>query len=714
MKLSELRAQQASPEQPKRLKLSEVRAQQAAQSVPQNEPAAAVAAPPQESREDELRRKALEDITAGMSTFDQARASFGRGLVDAYQAVQQIAMKSMETGMTPLGPGVDLAFKFAPEGFKRALARKQSDLNEQVKRENQEFEHGLGQTWTGWGGRLLGNAAATAPLGGPASGASFLGNVGRAAASGAAGAVLATPATGDGNFAVEKAIQGVAGAGGGAIGSAVGQGIGKLVERAGIGNLVRAGYNALAGSKKDSAFAKAGERLKADYGVDMTPGHVTGSRNQLTVENMNRESFIGQQAIFDNDMKIADQYATAVGRTVDKLSKNAADPEAAGRALKAEVNDAVEKLTRYRNARADVDFKKVDKLAKGAPVIRPAAYRDQLNQLLREYGKATSGDEHDLAQALRKMVADSDSLESAEGAILQRRHLSRVAGGQSSFAGTAGQGIQKRAAAQLLSALDADVDDAAGKGVGSLGEALKEANKRYAAYTSRIEAIRKGPIGKILGEDIVDKTGSGVGDVAPEAIYQRFLSLAPSQIEYAMKHMSPDGAQTVKRAFVQRALESAQMSTAAGGAEQSVIRPTSFIKALQADGSTANRQRLRALFSADELKELDDLMDIGRRIGDQSFRNTSRTDVRAEARGLVDKAKEGTVRAAFTIGSQVLGAREIAKIMAASEGRRALIRLRKLPRGSAEARRDIAYLLSLAAAKETDEMRQNEPQTDQR
>lgn len=680
-------------------------------AAPQSAPAVQ---PPQESREDELRRKALEDITAGMSTFDQARASFGRGLVDAYQAGQQIAMKGMETGMTPLGPGVDLAFKFAPEGFKRALARKQSDLNEQVKRETQEFDQGLGQTWTGWGSRLLGNAAATAPLGGPASGASFLGNVGRAAVSGAVGSILATPVTGDGNFAAEKAIQGAAGAAGGGGGSVVGQGLGMLAERVGLSNLVRAGYNALAGSKKDSAFAKAGERLKADYGVDMTPGHVTGSRNQLTVENMNRESFIGQQAIFDNDMKIADQYATAVGRTVDKLAKNSADPESAGRALKAEVNDAVEKLSARRAKLATADFGKVDKLAKGAPLIEPTNYKNAALQIIDENSIAPEGsDAYALAEAAKKLMNTASDNSHAGNAIKTRRYLSQIAGGQASFAGQSGQPIQKRAAAMLLSALDQDIEAAAGKG-GSLGQALKEANERYAAYSSRIDAIRKGPIGKIIGEDIVDKTGSGVGDVAPEAIYQRFLSLSPSQIEYAMKHMSPDGAQEVKRAFVQRALESSQMQTAAGGAEQSVIRPTSFIKALQADGSTANRQRLKALFSADELKELDDLMDIGRRIGDQSFRNTSRTDVRAEARSLVDKAREGTVRAAFTIGSQVLGAREIAKIMAASEGRRALIKLRKLPRGSAEARKVGEYLLSLAAAKETDEIRQNEPQTEQR
>jgi hypothetical protein len=670
----------------------------AARAMPAAAAVLGAPAAPAESREDELRRKAQEDITNSMSNFDIARASIGRGLVDAYQAGKQIAIKATENNAIPL-PAADLALRLAPDSFKRAIERQGKDLNEQVRREDKEFEQGLGQTWTGWGGRIVGNAAATAPLGGPGAGASFLGNVGRAAASAGAGAMLTTPVKGD-DFVTEKLLQGAAGSAGGAVGSTVAQGVGKLIEKAGVGNAVRGAYNWLAGKAADKPEAKAAEAAAQKLGVELTPGQITGNKQQLGVENAVRQSIFQRDQVFQNDMKIADQYATAVGKQLDKLSSKAGDQVSAGTAIRDSINDAVDKISKRRAKLAQADFAEVDRLAKGSPVIDPANYKAAAQQIIDENSVAPKGsDARALADATSELLGTAADNGAAGNALKTRRYLSQIAGGQASFAGSSGQPIQKRAAAMLLSALDQDIDAAAVKG-GDLGGALQQANSRYKAYSQRLEDIRESAVGKILGDDL----GTNLARTAPEQIYKRFTELPASQVETAMKRLLPaEAQQQVKRAYVQKALESAQMPTAAGGAVQANARPLTFVRALQRDGNTADRAKLNAIFDKGELAELDELMDIGRRIGDRTGANTSESAVMAQTQGVVSGLKDGLLKWGVSIGGQALGTREIAKIMADSSGRRAVLRLRKLPKGSEEARQLVSYLSGLAAAKETDE-----------
>lgn len=672
-----------------------------APQMPQN---AAVLGAPAESREDELRRKAQEDITAGMSNFEIARASVGRGLVDAYQAGKQLVLKGAENNIVPI-PAADIALRLAPEGFKRAIERQSTSLDEQIRREDKEFDQGLGQTWTGWGGRIVGNAAATAPLGGPTAAGSFLGNVGRAAASSGAGAMLATPVKGD-NFVQEKLLQGAAGSAGGAVGSAVAQGAGKLIEKAGVGNAVRGAYNWLAGKAADKPEAKAAEAAAQRLGVELTPGQITGNKQQLGVENAVRQSIFQRDAVFQNDMKIADQYAQAVGKQLEKLGATG-DQLQAGNAIRDSVNDAVEKISARRAKLAQADFAKVDQLAKGSPAIDPANYKAVAQQIIDENSIAPKGsDARALADAAAELLGTAKDNGAAANALKTRRYLSQIAGGQASFSGQSGQPIQKRAATMLLSALDQDIDAAAGKG-GDLGAALQLANSRYRAYSQKLEDIRESALGKILGDDL----GTNLARTAPEQIYKKFTDLPASQVETAMKKLlPPEAQQTVKRAYVQKALESAQMPTAAGGAVQANARPLTFVRALQRDGNTADRAKLNAIFDKGELAELDELMDIGRRIGDRTGANTSESAIMAQTQGVVSGLKDGLLKWGVSIGGQALGAKEIAKIMADSSGRRAVIRLRKLPKGSEEARQLVSYLSGLAAAKEADEIGQ-EPTT---
>ena len=192
--------------------------------------------------------------------------------------------------------------------------------------------------------------------------------------------------------------------------------------------------------------------------------------------------------------------------------------------------------------------------------------------------------------------------------------------------------------------------------------------------------------------------------VAPETIYEKFVTIPPSQLVQAMRVLTPDAKEAVKRAYIQKAFEAASLPKN-GQAPQSRMTPLSFVKALQRndEAGAADRAQLRAIFSLDEMKELDELMDVGRRLGNRTGANTSGTDVRAETRNAWNSAKEGTLKGTADVVLNALGLRAIAKVSASNEGRKAIIRLRKLPPGSKEARDLAAYIGGLAAAKETDE-----------
>lgn len=664
---------------------------------------------PLENREDELRRKAQEDIVAGMGTGELLALGADRGITRLGQAVKQTALHAaggdnplVKAAKWVLPDGGDANVDWAMQKLGMGKAKEAATAyDRQLQDEAEEWNAGAGQKLAANVGDFLGTTAATLPLGGPAArGGSVLANAAKTGITSGIVSGATTPVDDGSDFAAAKARQTAIGAGAGAGVSAALQGAGKLIEKAGVGNAVRGAYNWLAGKAADKPEAKAAEAAAQKLGVELTPGQITGNKQQLGVENAVRQSIFQRDAVFQNDMKIADQYATAVGKQLDKLSSKAGDQVSAGNAIRDSINGAVDKISKRRAKLAQADFAEVDRLAKGSPVIDPANYKAAAQQIIDENSVAPKGsDARALADAASELLGTASDNGAAGNALKTRRYLSQIAGGQASFAGSSGQPIQKRAAAMLLSALDQDIDAAAVKG-GDLGSALAQANSRYKAYSQRLEDIRESAVGKILGDDL----GTNLARTAPEQIYKRFSELPASQVETAMKRLLPaEAQQQVKRAYVQKALESAQMPTAAGGAVQANARPLTFVRALQRDGNTADRAKLNAIFDKGELAELDELMDIGRRIGDRTGANTSESAIMAQTQGVVSGLKDGLLKWGVSIGGQALGAREIAKIMADSSGRRAVLRLRKLPKGSEEARQLVAYLSGLAAAKETDE-----------
>jgi hypothetical protein len=651
-----------------------------------------------ESRDDKLRREAHEDIVAGMGVGERLALGFDRGVTRIGQSLKQIALEGLGSGMIG-APGAMIPI---PESVRTKTATARDAYNKELQGETAAWNLGAGKDAAANVGDIAGSLAVTLPIGGPAGkGGSILANAGKNALIGGTVSGLTTPVDDGGeDFLTSKAKQTAIGGAVSGGASALLQGAGKLIEEIPGGNLLRRGYNALANRANAKPAAAEGEALAKQFGVELTPGQVSGGKGQLAVENMARQSIFTRDKVFETDMKIADQYADAINKTLDKISTKGGDAASAGKSIRASVDKSVEQLSKRRARLANEDFKLVDELAKGAPIIKPDSYKAKLAELLEDYSAAQDGDEFALASSLKKMIDNAGMMESAAGSIAQRRHLSRVAGGQTSLTGTAGQPIQKRAAAQLLSAIDQDIEAASGAG-GSIGDALKKANDRYRAYSQKIDGIKKGPVGKILGKDLVDVDGQGFGSVSAEQIFDKFSKLPPDHIHVALKSLSPEATAQVKRAYVQKALEAAQQPTATGGATQASIRPTTFVASLQRNPE--DKRRIAALFTPDERKELDALMSVGRRIGDRTGANTSETAVMSQTMGILEKLRSGTLRGLAEVGGAALGTREIARIMADSGGRKALMELRRLPPNSAKARDLAAYIGGLAAAKEYDE-----------
>lgn len=678
------------------MRLSQIRAQSAPPPV-QAAPAAPVASA--ESREDELRRKAHEDIVAGMGVGEKLALGFDRGVTRIGQALKQTALTSLGGGFLPMPGGAPVA---VPEGVKNFFSGERDQYNQELKDEAEAWNLGADKDMAAKVGDFAGSMAVTLPLGGPAGKAGgILANAGKNALIGGGVSALTTPVDNGGDYLTEKAKQAAIGGAVSGGASALLQGAGKLIEEIPGGNLLRRGYNALAGRANAKPAAAEGEQLAKQFNIDLTPGQVSTGKGQLAVENMARQSIFTRDKVFETDMKIADQYATAINKTLDKISTTGGDALSAGKAIRESVDKSVEQLSKRRARLANEDFKLVDQLAKGAPVIEPTNYAAAAKAIIDENSIAPKGsDARALADAAQQLLDSASDNGVAANAIKARRYLSQIAGGQASFAGSAGQPIQKRAAAQLLTALDQDIEKASGVG-GSIGDALKTANDRYRAYSQKIEGLKKGPVGKILGKDLVDVDGQGFGSVSPEQIFDKFSKLPPDHIHIALKSLSPEATAQVKRAYVQRALEAAQQPTATGGATQASIRPTTFVSALQRNPE--DKRRIAALFTPDERKELDALMSVGRRIGDRTGANTSETAVMSQTMGILEKLRSGTLRGLAEVGGAALGTREIARIMADSGGRKALMELRRLPPNSAKARDLAAYIGGLAAAKETDE-----------
>lgn len=632
--------------------------------------------------------------TAGNSFFQNAAAGIGQGMTDAYQSAKQLGAH-VAGFMNPTIP------QAAQE-----MAAAEEDQN---AKEKAKLDKPLLDTGGGVVGSLVGQGVLTAPIGGEAK--TLASAIKAGAKFGGAGALL-TPTTGE-DFATDKLKQVAEGTAAGA-GTAGTLGVaGKLATSALPGNAVASLVNTVNRGANKSDFAKEGEALAARTGIDLTPGQITGSKAQTKLENFARQSILSSDTAFQGDAKIGNQFVDYVNRAIDGMTSGGGSPAEIGQRVQGVVKSAVSDMTRAREAQAAQDYGQVNALLKGQQGgIVPQNYMQTLQGLSQEFAGGPEGSDYaKLSKALNGLQDTQLQNADLNTMLKTRRFLSQVAGGQVQLAGDTGRGMQKRIAAQLLGAIDTDLDSAGDKLGGDVGGLLKQANANYRDASQKIEGLQNSALGKLVGQDFADAVGNGSFNQIPgEAVMDRLRKLAPSQIASAkglLQSQDPEAWQAVKGSLLQSALEQSQQAAPSSGAKTLPVNTNVFVSALAK--TPQDQARLAHIFEPGELGQVQDALNAARRLGDRTGTNFSGTGPYAEITALGMSA--GHAIASPVTGIPQLAAllatpRVMANVIANSQGRAALQKLSRLPLDSDRSRQLLAQISALAGEKVSEDVSQ--------
>lgn len=663
--------------------------------------------------------------TEEMSGLDRFLAGAGYGATATAQGLGQLGERVLSGTDVPgeagaieridaylknaLGPMAAMRMGYrAITGDGENRGRIRDALQGQINEDRRLYDQGIGQTGAGFAGNLSGAVAASAPLGAlalPVRGASVARGIGAAAGTGALQSMLTNPTTGDGSdFATQKALQGVTGAVvGGGVNAGL-RGLGALAERLLPANATASVINALSGKASRSDFAQEGEQLARRTGVELTPAAITGGKAQTMAENMARQSMFSRDLAFDADAKIAQQVTDYIGRVAKGVSKTGEDSATVGNRVAGTVAKEVDRLA---SRRADIGgrlYGEVDQLAKGAPVVQPNALRQQLQAIVDENKGIVDADAKKALAWASAQIKALDTDASLSKLIRNRRFWSAASAGKGNIFENASPGMQQRTAARVLEAIDQDLEEAGKSLPGPIGEKLQRANAVWRQYSQAIEGVEASPLGQLMGEEFsaaASRPGQMFSSTAPEKWVAKIKTLEPSQVSLVrdfLQRKNPEAWQSLKRRVLEDALEAGQNAAPSEGARTIAIRGNAFINALAR--TPKDQARLRGMYSAKELREIDDAFSVIRRWGDKTGTNFSGTAPAAEALGFMNTLKDVALKGSASAAGQVLGVRSVARLMNDQGGRAALLQLRRLPPQSAQARQLVSYIAAVAAGKE--------------
>lgn len=422
-------------------------------------------------------------------------------------------------------------------------------------------------------------------------------------------------------------------------------------------------------------------------------------------ENMARQSIFSRSMVAEGDKKRVGQLVEHLDRTLNGISKSGASPEIAGAQVQNAAKNVIKKIEDTRSKVAGEDFGRVEKLVNGAPVIKAQSFDGTLAKLIDENSVAPEGSgQAAIAKALESLrskvsVAGKDGQQLSDLRIADmlktRRYLSQVSGGAATLAGATDKPMQKRAAAMLLKALDDDIEGSAGALGGEIGQALKQANGNYRAFSQQLESVEKSPLRTVLGEDLAGAVESGsFNTVAPEKVMSKLSGMTPTELGVTRRLLEKDNPEawaTFKRGYLESAIEKAKEFPASAGVNTPVMRPTQFVK------NVGDQKRLEAIYSPAEVSEINAAVNAARRLGDSTGYNFSGTAPAQEALGLMNRVTTAGLKGISEVGSMALGSRKLARLMNDNKGRAALLELSRLPPQSQRARELAAQLSAITA-----------------
>lgn len=647
--------------------------------------------------------------TDGMGTMDRIWAGMGQGMTSAANSIEQLvanypALAGQLAGAVP--PGM-------------------AELTNRRADENARLDAPLLDTTAGRAGSIGGELVATLPagMGGKAvQGAGWLAKTLNAARIGAQGGALAgleQPVLNAGetslsdlvtgnqrtDFLAEKLKQVGLGTAAGGVSGGVLNRAGAALENLVPSNAMATVTNFFGAKANKGQLAREGEEIAKRTGIDFTPAQVNADPSMTMAENMARQSIFSRSMVAEGDKKRVGQLVEHLDRTLNGISKSGASPEIAGAQVQNAAKNVIKKIEDTRSKVAGEDFGRVEKLVNGAPVIKAQSFDGTLAKLIDENSVAPEGSgQAAIAKALESLrskvsVAGKDGQQLSDLRIADmlktRRYLSQVSGGAATLAGATDKPMQKRAAAMLLKSLDDDIEGSAGALGGEIGQALKQANGNYRAFSQQLESVEKSPLRTVLGEDLAGAVESGsFNTVAPEKVMSKLSGMTPTELGVTRRLLEKDNPEawaTFKRGYLESAIEKAKEFPASAGVNTPVMRPTQFVK------NVGDQKRLEAIYSPAEVSEINAAVNAARRLGDSTGYNFSGTAPAQEALGLMNRVTTAGLKGISEVGSMALGSRKLARLMNDNKGRAALLELSRLPPQSQRARELAAQLSAITA-----------------
>jgi hypothetical protein len=601
----------------------------------------------------------------------------------------------------------------------RGMTSPRSFMDDMASRLRQNWEADpASQSAAGQAGDVAGGLAATAPLAAlsiPGKASGTLSALGRSAVAG--GTVAMTQPVDGENFAMDKFKQATAGA---AYGAGL-TGASRAAMRTGEAlfgpNYLAEIANAANKGANRSVYAAEGEGLSQRTGVRLTPGQVSGSKVQTALENMSRQSVFSADTAFQADKRIADDAVRYVDKLANNITQNPASEAAIGTQIQTVTRAAVEKIASQREKVAAQQYGAIDAALGGRPFVQPTNAMAEADKIIAEYG-SVAGPE--AARIVRQAEALKEQLKQKQAYTFQeaqrsRSYYGRGARGASNVFDDVNPDINRRIATRLFRAFDADMEQSAtrlgggttpglvapgqAQGIPGLADAIKQANANYRRYSQLIEATKAHPIARLFGENINIDDVVVFDKIAPEVVIKRLGQMHPSELRQVrdfMHNNAPEAWQQYKRLMVDRALDSARTLPTSAGANTVPFNSALFMRALGGDKPDKIRQ-LQAIYSADELKQIDDAFALARRMGDRTGYNSSGTGPYNEVQNFLRSIRDRSAQAVASTAGEVLGLRKIANVMLNADGRRALIQLSQLPPKSRQAASLVAFLGSLIA-----------------
>lgn len=404
-------------------------------------------------------------------------------------------------------------------------------------------------------------------------------------------------------------------------------------------------------------FAKQGEELEQATGIHLTPGQMSGDKSILMMEGLARQHpFSSSRVQSQIDEPQLQKAVDNLNTMMDRMDKRGFGPSQVGNDIKGAFDTALNRAADIRRSQAAQDYGSIKLSTNKQQVVGTSSIRQEIDDIVSEFDVPGGETIVKQAKAFAKMIGDKPM--TAEKAMKARSLYSSMARGTGQIFKDIDKGQSRMLAARLESAITKDLDAAETVG-GSIGEALRAANKNYRANSLAIEQLEHSTLGRLFG---------GKYDPDPQIVAERMLKMKPTEMSTAagiLNSSNPKVMQGVKRFALEKAMEKAIPSPTAGvqGVKFSAAK---FVSALP------DESFLRSVYSPKELDEIKSLSSALERIANRGGTGGSQT---APLLMTYDAAKALftlNVPALARFGASVIAPNKIASAMATKEGRHAL------------------------------------------